>query len=306
LIARSLAVLSALTLAACGGAKQRALPACELNESDAGDTVGVASDPVLIAAGDIAECGGDGAERTAKLLDRLEGTIAPLGDNAYESGTLDEYLDCYDPSWGRHRARTRPTVGNHEYRTPNAGAYFAYFCGMAGEPFKGWYSYELGSWHVIVLNSNCKEVGGCGAGSEQEAWLRADLAAHPAKCTAAYWHHPRFSSGEHGDDNEMSTLWNDLYEAGAEVVLAGHEHDYERFAPLNAAGALDEARGIRSFIVGTGGRGPRNFKTIKTNSLARHAGILGVLSLTLHDGSYDWQFIREDGHAADTGRGECH
>ena len=302
---RIIAVVGGSLVIGCGSS-QRTLPACELDEGDAGATVGVTSDPVLIAAGDIAECGGSGAERTAKLLDRLEGTIAALGDNAYESGTLHEYLDCYDPTWGRHRARTRPTVGNHEYGTPRAGAYFAYFCGMAGEPFKGWYSYDLGSWHVVVLNSNCSEIGGCGVGSEQEQWLRADLAEHPNKCTAAYWHHPRFSSGEHGNDSEMSAMWNDLYESGAEIVLSGHEHDYERFAPLDRNGGLDDARGIREFVVGTGGRGPRDFASIKPNSVTRQTGLLGVLSLTLRDGSYDWQFIREDGHAADTGHGECH
>lgn len=290
---------------ACGGT-QRSLPTCEIAQSDAGETVGVSSDPVLIAAGDIAVCGGDGAERTAKLLDRLEGTIAALGDNAYENGTLEEYLDCYEPTWGRHRARTRPTVGNHEYGTPRAGPYFAYFCGLAGEPFKGWYSYDLGSWHIIVLNSNCGEIGGCGAGTEQEKWLRADLAAHPAKCTAAYWHHPRFSSGEHGNDSDMSVMWRDLYEAGAELVLTGHEHDYERFAPLDATGRLDEARGIREFVVGTGGRGPRRFKTVQPYSVVRESGLLGVLSVTLHDGSYDWQFIRDDGRGGDMGHGECH
>jgi hypothetical protein len=289
----------------CGGT-QRTLPACEINENDAGDSVGVRSDPVLIAAGDIAECKGNGAERTAKLLDRLEGTIAALGDNAYESGTLDEYLDCYAPTWGRHRARTRPTVGNHEYNTPRAGPYFAYFCGMAGEPFKGWYSYDLGSWHVVVLNSNCSEIGGCGAGSEQEQWLRDDLATHPARCTVAYWHHPRFSSGEHGNNSEMSAIWRDLYEAGADVVLSGHEHDYERFAPLDAMGGLDDARGIREFVVGTGGRSARDFASIQPHSLLRQTGVLGVLSLTLHDGSYEWQFIREDGRSGDTGHAECH
>lgn len=309
---RGPALLLSCTLAIACVRSERALPACTI--PDAGDTTGGAlsnnvaepSDPVLLAAGDIADCSDDGAERTAKLLDRLDGTIAALGDNAYESGTLDEYLECYDPTWGRHRARTRPTVGNHEYQTARAGPYFAYFCGLAGDPFKGWYSYELGTWHVIVLNSNCSEIGGCHIGSEQERWLRADLAAHPSKCTAAYWHHPRFSSGMHGNGSNMIAIWNELYEAGADVVLSGHEHDYERFAPLSGTGELDPARGMREFVIGTGGRAARSFATIKPHSEVRHTGMFGVLSLTLHDGSYDWQFIRDDGKAADTGHSECH
>jgi acid phosphatase type 7 len=297
-------VLSLLATAACA-AKPRTLPACQLEPDDAGVAVGVVSDPVLLAAGDIAECGDPGSERTAKLLDRLEGTIAALGDNVYETGTLDEYLDCYEPTWGRHRWRTRPAVGNHEYRTPHAGAYFAYFCGAAGEPFKGWYSYDLGTWHIVVLNSNCSEVD-CDADSEQARWLRADLESHPTKCTAAYWHHPRFSSGEHGNADEMAALWQVFDDFGGDVVLAGHEHDYERFAPQSPSGAVDEVRGIREFVVGTGGRGQRGFGRPKANSELRQTGEYGVLSLTLRDGSYDWKFIRVDGYVGDTGHGECH
>lgn len=289
---------------------ERALPVCEL--PDAGENasslnVAAPTDPVLLAAGDIADCDDNAAERTARLLDRLDGTIAALGDNAYESGTLDEYMECYDPTWGRHRNRTRPTVGNHEYRTPGAGPYFAYFCGLAGEPFKGWYSYELGSWHVVVLNSNCSQLAdGCAAGSEQHRWLRDDLATHRTKCTLAYWHHPIFSSGQHGNNGSMGAMYRELYDAGAEIVLAGHEHDYERFAPLTPFGERDDARGIREFVVGTGGRAARAFGAPKPHSEARHTGLYGVLSLTLHDSSYDWQFIRDDGGAADSGHGECH
>ncbi len=310
----ALVPLAAMFLA-CAEPPSRELPSCEipkaqsegsLTSGDAGTGVGVTGDPVLLAAGDIAECGDDGSERTAKLLDRMDGTIAALGDNVYQNGSLDEYLDCYAPTWGRHRARTRPTVGNHEYYTPRAGAYFAYFCGMAGEDFKGWYSYDLGTWHVVVLNSNCDEVGGCGPGSEQNQWLRDDLAKHPAKCTAAYWHHPRFSSGDHGNDASVAPLWQALHEGGAEVVLTGHEHDYERFSPMLPNGAADDLRGIREFVVGTGGRGPRNFADIQPNSVIRQTGLVGVLSLTLHDGSYDWQMVREDGYVTDNGHSECH
>lgn len=295
------------TLSACNS-PQRALPACM--SDDAGVPVGVAREALaheatLIAAGDIVQCGNAGAERTAKLLDGMPGTIAALGDNVYESGSLDEFLDCYEPTWGRHRARTRPAVGNHEYGTPNAGAYFAYFCGAAGEPFKGWYSYELGSWHIVVLNSNCDDVE-CGEGSEQERWLRQDLAAHPTKCTAAYWHHPPFSSGEHGNNPKVGALWRALYEAGAEVVLTGHDHDYERFEPLSADGELDEARGIRTFVIGTGGRDARPFNRVKAHSVFRKTDLLGVLALTLREDHYEWKFVRDDGSVTDTGRGECH
>ncbi len=195
-----------------------------------------------------------GAEITAGLLDGLTGTVAVLGDTAYENGTPDEFARCYEPTWGRHKARTRPAVGNHEYGTPGAAGYFAYFGAAAGEAGKGWYSYDLGAWHVVALNSNCSLVG-CQAGSEQEQWLRADLAANGARCTVAYMHHPRFSSGNvHGGSSAVDPLWRALEADGAELVLAGHDHDYERFAPQTASGALDVERGVRQFVVGTGGR----------------------------------------------------
>lgn len=293
----------AITLSLVGACtSEHTLPACVV---DAGESTGVASDPVLLAAGDIAQCGHDGAARTAKMLDALDGTIAALGDNVYDNGTLEEYLDCYEPTWGRHRARTRPTVGNHEYGTPRAGAYFAYFCGVAGEPYKGWYSYELGTWHVVVLNSNCTEVR-CDDGSEQAQWLRDDLAAHPAHCTLAYWHHPRFSSGEHGDDGGVNALYEILYKFGADVVLTGHEHNYERFAPLSPSGELDPVRGLREFVVGTGGREARAFRIARFGSEVRRSGELGILALTLHDGSYDWKFVRDNGEVTDTGHAACH
>ena len=184
-------------------------------------------DVVLVGAGDIAGCSSDGDEATAKLLDSIPGTVFTTGDNAYPSGTMSEFLDCYDPSWGRHKARTYPSSGNHDYGTQGAAGYYAYFGSVAGDPDKGYYSYDLGSWHIVVLNSNIQE----GAGSDQEQWLRADLAAHPVACTLAYWHHPRFSSGDvHGSDGKMQSLWQALYDFGADVVLNGHEHNYERFA----------------------------------------------------------------------------
>ena len=261
----------------------------------------------VLAAGDVAACDESGDEQTAALLARLPGTVLGLGDMAYDDGTPSQFQQCYAPSWGRYRARTRPAPGNHDYHDQGASGYYDYFGAAAGPRGKGWYSFDLGGWHLIALNSNCDDIGGCATGSEQERWLRADLAAHPARCTLAFWHHPRYSSGtKHGSQTFMAPIWSALYDGGADLVLSGHEHNYERFAPMDARGNLDNARGIREFVVGTGGRGPRNFGSIKANSVARHTGILGVLSMTLHDGSYDWQFIREDGYAADSGRGECH
>src|SRR5262245_63844788 len=184
-------------------------------------------DPVLVGAGDIAACDNDGDERTAKLIDRIEGTVFTLGDNVYPSGSAEQFAQCYEPSWGRFKARTRPAPGNHDYRTPGAAAYFAYFGEAAGDPKKGYYSYDLGTWHVIVVNSNCKEIGGCQKGSPQEKWLKEDLAAHPTLCTVAMWHHPRFSSSsEHGNDPAMADIWRTLQAGGVDLVLAGHDHTY--------------------------------------------------------------------------------
>jgi hypothetical protein len=264
-------------------------------------------DAFLAAAGDVANCG-PGAAITAGLLDALPGTVAVLGDAAYDDGTPDEFARCYDPTWGRHRARTRPAVGNHEYGTEGAAGYFDYFGAAAGERGKGWYSYELGTWHVVVLNSNCAEAGGCQAGSPQELWLRADLAADDARCTLAYMHHPRFSSGNaHGGSPAVSPLWQALESDGAELVLAGHDHDYERFAPQTTAGALDLQRGVRQFVVGTGGASLRSFGGAEPNSEARSNTAFGVLHLRLRDGRYDWRFVAQPGASfADSGTGTCH
>jgi hypothetical protein len=265
-----------------------------------------AADPVLVGAGDIAHCSTATDEATAKLLDGLSGTIFTLGDNAYYSGTAAEFANCYGPTWGRHKARTKPSVGNHEYLTSGASGYFGYFGAAAGGPSKGYYSYDRGSWHVIVLNSNCSNVG-CAAGSPQEQWLRADLAAHPNSCTLAYWHAPLFSSGEHGNSTSVRPFWNALYQANADVVLSGHDHDYERFAPQRPDGTFDSARGIREFVVGTGGTSLRPFGTIKPNSQSRNSTAHGVLKLTLHAGSYEWKFVPVAGKTfADSGTQSCH
>jgi acid phosphatase type 7 len=263
---------------------------------------------ILVGAGDIADCKDlSGAEATAKLLDKVPGTVMAVGDLAYPNGSKENFA-CYDRTWGRVKSRTRPAPGNHEFHAAGATPYFDYFGPAAGDPKTGYYSYELGSWHIIVLNSECKDVGGCEAGSPQERWLRADLAAHPAVCTLAYWHKPLFSSGgAHGNDLAVKPLWQALYEANAEVVIGGHDHDYERFGPQTPDGVADPQRGIREFVVGTGGKNHRPFAEPKPNSELRDTTAFGVLRLTLNPGAYDWQFIPEAGKTfTDSGSGTCH
>jgi hypothetical protein len=261
---------------------------------------------VMVGAGDIASCQSEGDEATARLLDAIDGTVFTTGDNAYEYGTDEEFANCYHPTWGRHRTRTRPALGNHDYGTPGAAGYFRYFGAAAGEPGRGYYSYDLGAWHVIVLNSNCRFAGGCGPDSPQVQWLRRDLASSPAVCTAAYWHHPRFSSGLHGNDPTMQTIWQVLVSAGVDVALTGHDHLYERFAPLDAQGRPDPQRGLRQFIVGTGGRNHYPFRTVLPASDVRHTGTFGVLRLELATAGYAWAFIPEAGKTfRDTGTARC-
>jgi hypothetical protein len=209
----------------------------------------------VLAAGDIAQCPGPvGAEATAQLLDSLPSdVIAPLGDLAYENGTSSEFSNCYDPTWGRHKAGERPAVGNREYNsTPDASGYFTYFGNVAGQPGQGYYSYDVGNWHVIVLNSNCGNVGGCGTTSAQGAWLTQDLQAHPSACALAYWHHPLFASVSSTVTPGVAPLWQILDSGGVDVLLAGHAHIYERFKPQTSAGVADP-NGVRQWIVGTGG-----------------------------------------------------
>lgn len=262
-----------------------------------------ADDPVLVGAGDIARCSNKGDEITASLLDNIPGTVFTTGDNAYPDGSAEEFANCYDPTWGRHKDRTYPSPGNHDYHTADAAGYFQYFGSRAGEPGKGYYSYDLGAWHIIVINSNIP----VDAGSPQNDWLRADLAAYPAACTLAYWHHPRFSSGiVHGSDESMQPLWEALYESGADVVLNGHEHNYERFAPQTPQGTADPARGIRQFVIGSGGSSQYEFGIPIANSEVRNNDTLGVLKLTLHPTSYSWEFIPEPGKTfTDSGNAPC-
>jgi hypothetical protein len=266
-----------------------------------------ASPQTLVAAGDIASCSSSGDEATAAVVAGIPGTVAVLGDNAYEKGTLAEYNGCYGPSWGRFKARTRPAAGNHEYETPSAAGYYAYF-GAAAAPPRGYYSYNLGLWHVVVLNSNCGAVGGCNRGSAEQQWLQADLAGHRRYCTLAYWHHPLFSSGATvGNATDMAPLWQTLRKAGADLVLTGHDHNYERFAPQNERGVLDPARGLREFVVGTGGRSHFPFGVPKPHSEVRNADTYGVLQLTLHAARYDWRFVPVAGRTfTDSGTTLCH
>ncbi len=266
-----------------------------------------ARDPEIVAAGDIA---GllllFGQNETAAIVDRYPtATVLTLGDNAYQSGSDLEFALWYAPSWGRFLSRTRPSPGNHDYMTSNASGYFNYFGARAGTRGEGWYSYDVGAWHLISLNSNCSDVGGCTAMSTQGRWLAADLAATSARCVLAYWHHPRFSSGMHGDSLGMQPFWQMLYDANADVVLVGHDHTYERFAPQNAAGAADSARGVREFVVGSGGAPHYSFTRTAPNSEVRNGSDWGVIRMVLHADSYNWEFVAAGG-VRDLGAGACH
>jgi hypothetical protein len=261
--------------------------------------------PILVGAGDISLCSTTGDSQTAALLDEIPGRIFVAGDAAYPDGTVSQFRDCYGPTWGRWRLRTSPTPGDHEYNTRGAAPYFAYFGARAGTAGKGFYAYDLGTWRIYVLNSNCEFVP-CASGSEQERWLRADLAAHPRRCVAAVWHHPVFSSGYHGNNAQAAPLWRALEDAGAEIVLSGDDHDYERFAPQTWTGQADPD-GIRQFVVGTGGVTLRPFRTIRANSERRSSTTLGVLSLSLGITRYGWRFVPVSGATfTDSGTTSCH
>jgi hypothetical protein len=268
---------------------------------------------VLVGAGDIASCKNpEGAQATAKLIEQIPGTIFAAGDLAYEKGSPQEFKNCYGPTWGRFKDRTRPALGNHEYVDPTAAGYFQYWGAQAGPAGKGYYSYELGGWHIIVLNTNCfaRGLGGCATGSAQETWLKADLAEHPTACILAYGHHALFSSGvfkKHAVHPELKQLWEDLYDARADLVLAGHEHSYERFAPQDPDGKLDPEHGVREIVVGTGGRSHDLLGFATPNSEAREWDTFGVLKLTLALGKYTWEFVPVAGKSfRDSGSGACH
>jgi acid phosphatase type 7 len=299
----------------------------------------VAPEATLVGAGDIASCNYNRDYDTAKVVDstitsaNAPVTVVTLGDNAYPDGNTNQYKNCYDPTWGGSHlgvrsdialkvvnpsmwTLTQPAVGNHEYRTQGASAYFGYFgAEKAGDPGKGYYSYDRGSWHIIVLNSNCDQVGGCGASSPQGTWLTQDLATHPASCTAAAFHHPLFTSST-ADTNIVKPFWTTLYNEGADVILSGHAHYYERFAPQRPDGTADSSYGIREFVVGTGGASPDNpMRTPRAMNSevdsekpgAPGTTYYGVLKLDLLSGGYAWEFRPRAGDAfTDSGSGQCH
>jgi acid phosphatase type 7 len=299
------------------------LPACsavgQISTTNAADAVvpaGVQSDTsapadrsdaepvVLIGAGDIAGCESEGDFLTAELLDTIPGIIFTTGDHAYPTGTFQQFRDCYDRAWGRHKERTRPTPGNHDYMTQQGVPYYNYFGDRAGRRGEGYYAYDAGSWRVIVLNSEIPTR----RGSPQERWLREELARNPRECIVAYWHRPLYSSvrAERRFREAIKPLWDALYAAGADVVLNGHDHVYERFARMDPNGTLDEA-GIRQFIIGTGGRSLYPFGRPAPNSEVRHNAGYGLLKLTLREGSYDWEFVGTPvTDFADSGSDKCH
>jgi hypothetical protein len=314
-----------------GGLKRLAAGAAGVRSLDWQPSGG---DPVIAAAGDIAcdpgsnrfatglgtATGCQMLETSDELLKMDLSALLPLGDEQYEDGTFGKFMASFDPTWGRLKAQMRPVVGNHEYRTPGAAGYFDYFDGVgaaegpAGARGRGYYSYDLGAWHIVALNSECSDPPAgnpykqdCAAGSPQERWLRADLAAHPNRCTLAYWHHPLLSSGVESGNGAVAPLFQDLYDGGADVVLTGHDHGYERFAPMDAAANRDGARGVREFVVGTGGKNHQATRSIQPNSEVRNSDTFGVLQLTLRPNGYLWSFVPEAGATfTDSGANACH
>lgn len=263
---------------------------------------------MVAAAGDIAKCTHDNDEATAQLLDAMApAAVLALGDNAYTSGTDAQFTDCFDPTWGRHKALIHPAPGNHDYQTSGAAGYFNYFGVAAGDPTKGYYAFDVGAWRFYALNSNCSSVP-CAAGSAQEQWLRSDLAQNPRTCTAAFMHHPRFASGESGarrNNPAMGALYQAFYDASGDLWLVGHNHQYERLTRLSPTGAIDLERGIRNFVAGTGGAQLYAFGPPNTGSEVRSA-TYGILKLTLRDAGYDWEFVPVAGSTfTDAGTDAC-
>jgi 3',5'-cyclic AMP phosphodiesterase CpdA len=299
-VALALAAFAMVLAAGCSG---RVVPTLPVDDSRWVDATSV------VAAGDIADCrdvppGASGAARTAALISPADAIVLTLGDNTYPVGAAPEFSECFDATWGKFGARLRPSPGNHDYQTPGATGYFDYFGERAGPERRGYYSFDVRGWHVVSLNSSVDAT----PGSPQYRWLIDDLKASAAvPCILAVWHHPVFSSGPHGNDPRMAHVLAALYAAGADVVLAGHDHVYERFEPHDAAGAADPLRGIRSFTVGTGGARLYRFKEIHPRSVVREASDHGVLRLALGDGRYRWEFMPVGGGPAlDRGVADCH
>jgi alkaline phosphatase len=296
---------------ATAGASPSAVPSASVptgTEPAGGSPTPIPAEVILLGAGDIGRCDGTDDERTAAMIEARDGIVFTLGDNAYERGSDAEYRDCFGPSWGRFKDRIQlPVPGNHEYGTSDAAGYRAYFGDAAVRDGTTWYSEDIGAWHLVVLDSTCGEVdGGCDADSPQVRWLREDLAASRARCTLALFHHPRFSSGEHGSDSNVAPFWDALYEADADLVLNGHEHDYERFAAQDPQGRSDDARGIMELIVGTGGAPLRAFRDPIDNSRVRAAVSHGIVELRLNQTGWSWQFDTTDAAFQDAGSGRCH
>ncbi len=274
----------------------------------------------IVAVGDIA-CdpssssfeGGLGTDSSCQqqatsdlVVDAGYAAFLGLGDLQYEDGTDQAFMASYDPSWGRVKDITFPVPGNHEYHTSHASGYYSYFGSSAGDPDEGYYSYDIGDWHLVALNSNC-DVVSCSEGSPQESWLRTDLATNSKRCALVYWHHPLYSSGKHGNNPEVAPLYRAAYEFGVEVAIAGHDHHYERFAPQDASGNLDPAAGIREFVVGSGGKSHYAVEQAMTNSEALDSETFGVLELTLLPERYEWRFVPRDGRLyTDSGADTCH
>lgn len=256
----------------------------------------------LFAAGDIGECRFPGSKLTADLIERNDGEVLAVGDLVYPDGATKDYTKCYEPTWGRFKTRTLPVPGNHDYRTKDAVGYFSYFGSRAGEAGKGYYSVDREGWHIIAINSNIDTD----ADSAQMTWLQQDLAATKATCILAFWHHPRYSSGPHGNSSHMAPIWETLAQHHASIVISGHDHDYERLAPMDANGRIDAAHGIRSFVVGTGGARLYDFSLRSMASEAWNGDSWGVLKLTLLPGRYRWEFLPVNGHDFhDSGEGRC-
>jgi len=286
------------------------------------ELVALSGASVMIGAGDIGKCGESGDELTAQLVDSVlradsvagvNDVVFTLGDNAYPDGTAADFARCFAPSWGDSSKlilkNIRPSPGNHEHMRASAAPYYQYFGDRAGDPGKGYYAYDHGEWRVVVLNSEIivNDAFGPSERTAQEDWLKGELGSHADKlCTIAYWHHPRFSSGWHGGDIRLGPLWRLLYEGGVEIVLNGHDHSYERFAPMNAEGTADTTRGIVQFVVGTGGGVLRGFSRVEPNSVVQLQGHWGVLMLTLGKGEYRFAFLDTAGRVWDPGGGRCH
>lgn len=306
----SVAIAAAMSSARCGGGKSTAPTPSPTPIPDIPGTtptptpIPLPSGPqTLVGAGDIGWCNLPGAEQTARLVQGINGQVFTAGDNAYMDGSLGNFMDCYEPAWGRFRDRTRPVAGNHEYDTDaTARGYYTYFGGLASPATQGYYSYEVGDWHIVALNSALPNVG---FGAAQLAWLQQDLAASRARCTAAIWHHPLFSSGPNGPQRYARDAWALLYNANADVIINGHDHLYERFARQDMDGRRDPVRGIQQFTVGTGGAMLYGFTgALSPNSEVRIAQ-WGVIRFTLSSTGYDWEFIPVAG-AGDSGHGDCH